>query len=113
MALALAESGATVCIAQRDLSNTGTADVIKAKVRNAVVHTVQCDLRNMEEAKGVFQKGLDALGGRIDVLVNCGGLLKRKETISVTEEDWDSVSSLQGVSFPIFNMRRRRLWTST
>lgn len=93
MALALAESGAAVCIAQRDLSNKESAEVIKSKVKNAIVHTVQCDLRNMDDAKAVFQKGLDAFGGPIDVLINCGGLLKRKETISVTEEDWDSVST--------------------
>jgi 2-dehydro-3-deoxy-D-gluconate 5-dehydrogenase len=89
MAIALAEAGASVCIAQRDLENTATADAIRAKGGKAQM--VQCDLRNMEEAKGVFQKALDVMDGRIDILINCSGLLKRKPSLEVSEEEWDSV----------------------
>ncbi|KAM5350765.1 hypothetical protein ACJ41O_007270 [Fusarium nematophilum] len=89
MAVALAEAGASICIAQRDLANTETADIIRSN--GGQVQTVQCDLSNMTDAKGVFQRALDLMDGRIDILINCGGLLKRKETILVTEEDWDSV----------------------
>lgn len=90
MAVALAEAGASICIAQRDLENTETADMIRSK--GAHVHVIKCDLTDVEDAKSVVQKALDVMGGRIDVVVNCGGLLQRKESVLVTEEDWDSVS---------------------
>ncbi|KAF7556198.1 hypothetical protein G7Z17_g1625 [Cylindrodendrum hubeiense] len=89
MAHALADAGASICIAQRDVSNTTVADAIRAKGGKAEI--IQCDLTKMDEVKAVFQKALDVLDDRIDILINCGGLLKRKETILVTEEDWDSV----------------------
>ncbi|KPM41820.1 hypothetical protein AK830_g4710 [Neonectria ditissima] len=89
MAHALADAGASICIAQRDVSNTTVADAIRAK--GTKVEIVHCDLTNMEDAKGVFQKALDVLDDRIDILVNCGGLLKRKEALLIDEEEWDSV----------------------
>lgn len=89
MAHALADAGASICIAQRDVSNTTTADAIRAK--GTKVEIVACDLTKMDEAKAGFQKALDVMDDRIDILINCGGLLKRKETVLVTEEDWDSL----------------------
>lgn len=89
MAHALADAGASLCMAQRDVVNTTTADEIRAK--GAQVKVVSCDLANFDDAKGVFQKALDVMDGRIDILVNCGGLLKRYPAFDVTEEDWDSV----------------------
>ncbi|KAH7166377.1 hypothetical protein EDB81DRAFT_712871 [Dactylonectria macrodidyma] len=89
MAIALADAGASICIAQRDVSNTETADAIRAKGNR--VEIVPCDLTKMDDVKTVFQKALDVMDDRIDILVNCGGLLKRRESTLVTEEDWDSV----------------------
>ncbi|KAF2191623.1 NAD(P)-binding protein, partial [Zopfia rhizophila CBS 207.26] len=83
------EAGALICIAQRDMRNTSTADRIRAKGAKAEI--VQCDLRDMEDAKGVFQKALDNMDGRIDITVNCGGLLMRKGSVDISQEEWDSV----------------------
>ncbi|KAL6366026.1 hypothetical protein LRP88_00119 [Fusarium phalaenopsidis] len=87
IAIALADVGASVCIAQRDTTNTDTADAIRD--RGARAEIVSCDLGDMDAVKGVFQQALDAMEGRIDILVNCGGILKRKEVLSVSEEEWD------------------------
>lgn len=89
MAKALADAGASVCLAQRDLSNTNTADKLRAQ--GTRVELVQCDLNNLQDAKGVVSKAVDAMDGRIDIVVNCGGLLKRKPSVDVEEEEWDEV----------------------
>jgi len=89
MAIALAEAGASVCIAQHNASNTATADTIRSKGGRAEI--IQCDLRNMEDVQGLFTKALDIMGGTIDILVNCGGQLQRKDAVDITEEDWDNI----------------------
>ncbi|KAM0429981.1 hypothetical protein ACHAPT_005987 [Fusarium lateritium] len=89
ISIALADAGASVCIAQRDTSNTETADAIRA--RGVKAQILPCELGDMEAVKGIFQKALDVMDGRIDILVNCGGILKRKESLSVLEEEWDAV----------------------
>lgn len=91
IAIALADAGTSVCIAQRDTTNTDTADAIRARGVRAEI--VSCDLGDMDAVKKVFQQALDAMDGRIDILVNCGGILKRKEVLSVSEEEWDAVRS--------------------
>ncbi|TPX10313.1 uncharacterized protein E0L32_008718 [Thyridium curvatum] len=89
MAHALVDAGASICLANRSASDTATADALRAK--GARVEILECDLANMEDAKSIFQKAVDVMDGKIDIVVNCGGILKRKEAVSVTEEDWDSV----------------------
>ena len=87
IALALAESGASVCIAQRDPSNASTADAIRSRGFRAEI--VRCDLANTDSIKAVFQNALELMGREIYILVNWGGLLKRNESINVSEADWD------------------------
>lgn len=99
MAHALVDAGASICLANRSASDTATADALRAK--GARVEILECDLANMEDAKGIFQKAVDVMDGKIDIVVNCGGILKRKEAVSVTEEDWDSVSLCSSSSVPI------------
>lgn len=89
MAMALADAGADVCIAQQNRYNSTTAESIRAKGRE--VEIIECDLSKMVDVETLFPKALDALGGRIDILVNCGGLLQRKASIGVTEAEWDYV----------------------
>jgi short-subunit dehydrogenase len=45
-----------------------------------------CDLANAEDFKGIFQKTFDVMG-QINIMVNCGGLLKRKASVDVSEAD--------------------------
>ena len=52
MALALAQSGASVCIAQRDTTNTSTRDKIEAEGGTATI--VPCDLSNIEDVNGTM-----------------------------------------------------------
>lgn len=89
MAVALADAGASICLAQRDMNNTTTADSIRAK--GTRVELVQCDLDSMRDSKEIVSRAVEAMDGRIDIVVNCGGLLKRKPSVDVSEEEWDSV----------------------
>ncbi|KAB5584721.1 hypothetical protein GE09DRAFT_944865 [Coniochaeta sp. 2T2.1] len=89
MAIALAQAGADICLAQNNISNTSTADSIRELGRRATI--IPCDLKDIAQAKAVFGQALAVMGDRIDVLVNCGGLLQRKGSTDITEEDWDNI----------------------
>ncbi|KAF5004271.1 hypothetical protein FDECE_9227 [Fusarium decemcellulare] len=89
IAIALADAGASVTIAQRDTSNTQTVDAIRGKGVKA--QALACELGDVEAAKDIFQRALDVNDGKIDILVNCGGVLKRNPSLSVTEQEWDTV----------------------
>jgi 2-deoxy-D-gluconate 3-dehydrogenase len=91
LVVSLTEAGASICLAQRDISNDSIAKLIKSKGGKAVV--IPCDLANTEDVKGIFQKALDVMGQEIHIMVNCGGLLKRKASVDVSEADWDHVRS--------------------
>ena len=90
MAVALAQAGASICLGQNNISNTATADQIRKLGQKAVI--LPCNLKDVGQAKSIFNQALHAMDGRIDILVNCGGLLERKDSTDVTEEDWDNVS---------------------
>ena len=95
-AIALAEAGAAICLVLREPKddmppNFTTIDTIRSL--GATAHFVHCDLKNFDSVKGVFQKALDAMGGRIDVLVNCAGIQRRSPSLDFSETDWDDVRS--------------------
>lgn len=95
-AIALAEAGAAICLVLREPKddtppNLTTVDAIRNI--GATAHFIHCDLDNLDSVKGVFQKALDAMGGRIDVLVNCAGIQRRSPSLDFSETDWDDVRS--------------------
>jgi NAD(P)-dependent dehydrogenase (short-subunit alcohol dehydrogenase family) len=95
-AIALAEAGAAICLVLREPNddippNLTTIDAISNL--GGTAHSVHCDLNNLDSVKGVFQKALDAMGGRIDVLVNCAGIQRRSPSLDFSETDWDDVRS--------------------
>lgn len=91
IAIAFAQAGARIVIAQRDVSNTATRDAIVAAGGQADI--VQCDLGDRADAEKVFDKALQVVGsGGIDILVNNGGMLERTDSVDVSQEEWDRVS---------------------
>ena len=96
MAIALAQAGASICLAQNNTSNTSTANAITKLGRKATI--LPCNLKDIEQAKAIFGQALAVMDDRIDVLVNCGGLLQRKDSTDITEEDWDNVCPVDHVS---------------
>ena len=93
-AIALAEAGANICLVQREpvdgaSPNLETYNAILALgVQAKIVH---CDLSDIPAVRSLFQNALDALGGRIHILVNCAGIQRRSPCVDFAEKDWDDV----------------------
>ena len=93
-AIALAEAGANVCLVQRKPAegvspNLETQEAILALgVQAKIVH---CDLGDIPAVRSLFQTALEAMGGRIHILVNCAGIQRRSPCVEFSEKDWDDV----------------------
>lgn len=57
----------------------------------APVHGVQADLSDREQIKSGFLKSLEALGGRLDILVNGAGVQYRCAASEFPAEEWEKV----------------------
>ncbi|CAD6578257.1 MAG: reductase [Tremellales sp. Tagirdzhanova-0007] len=91
IAIALAQAGANIIIAQRDESHTITRDAIRA-LPGRKAEILKCDLSDLDEVKTVFESAVGiAEGGRVHILVNCGGMLIREDAVNVEFDDWTKV----------------------
>lgn len=95
--MALAQAGASVCLAVRpgtNLQSLPAFTTLPTNVSQGQAHAaVECDLSNMESVKAVFDKALATkeMSGIIDILINCGGIQRRHPSTEFPEEDWDEV----------------------
>ena len=87
IAVGLARAGADIVVAGRTTPAATAAAVQEAGRR---FHSVQADLGKPREAPAVIAQVLQ-LAGRIDVLVNNAGTIRRAEALEFTEQDWDDV----------------------
>jgi len=86
IALGLAESGAPVVATGRRQSMVDeVCDAVRAMGRDTLNHTV--DVGNRESIDE-FRDAVVAKFGRVDVLLNAAGRIKRIPTINLTEEEW-------------------------
>ncbi len=88
MALGLAEAGADLVVVASSARLQETVDKVKALGRRCI--GVQADLIDTK----VIPKIIDAAVaeyGRIDILVNCAGIIRRAPAIEFSEQDWDDV----------------------
>ncbi|PWN19098.1 putative 2-deoxy-D-gluconate 3-dehydrogenase [Microstroma glucosiphilum] len=94
-ALALAQAGATVCLAVRPSSTPLSEHPALAPLKKAVPElqhvAVECDLSDLASVRTTFERALAATGGKIDILVNCGGIQRRSPATDFPESDWDEV----------------------
>ncbi|QJQ31073.1 2-dehydro-3-deoxy-D-gluconate 5-dehydrogenase KduD [Sphingomonas lacunae] len=88
ISLALAEAGADVAVAGRS-EPTETLDLIEATGRKVV--NIRADLGSVEPVQRVVEEALTGLG-RLDVLVNNAGIIRRADLLDFSEEDWDAVT---------------------
>jgi 2-dehydro-3-deoxy-D-gluconate 5-dehydrogenase len=88
MAVGLAEAGADLALIQRTERDTRTKQIIERLGRRCEI--IPCDLADNEQVKAVM-KEVDERFGRLDILVNNGGIQRRSPAVQFPEEDWDEV----------------------
>ncbi|MEP6787641.1 MAG: 2-dehydro-3-deoxy-D-gluconate 5-dehydrogenase KduD [Acidobacteriota bacterium] len=89
MALALAEAGADVaCHCHKDGEADETVAAVEKLGRRAV--SISGDMSDKETPKHVVADAVAALG-RIDILINNAGMIRRTPAVDFSEEDWSTV----------------------
>jgi 2-dehydro-3-deoxy-D-gluconate 5-dehydrogenase len=88
MALGLAEAGADVVVVGSSSSVNVVADKIKALGRKSLA--IQADLVTAKPIPGIIASTL-AEFGKVDILVNCAGIIRRAPALEFSEKDWDDV----------------------
>ena len=88
MAIGLAEAGADLVVVASSARLQETVDKIKALGRRCI--GVQADLIDTKVIPQIIDATL-AEYGRLDILVNCAGIIRRAPAIEFSEQDWDDV----------------------
>ena len=90
MAHALAAAGCDIVGVSRS-DDSDTAQRVKALGRRYV--GVSADLSSVAPIDDIVRAALEACG-RIDVLVNNAGIIRRADALTFTEDDWDDVMNV-------------------
>jgi len=88
IAVALAEAGAQVCCHGNTRSPESTCDRIVSA--GGTAHAITGDLSKSETPKDLVAQTLDRFG-RIDILINNAGTIRRAPAVDYSEEDWAAV----------------------
>src|SRR5688500_2727208 len=89
MALGLAEAGADIASLDR-IGCGGTCEAVRAMGRKYYESVVDLREASVNDLNAVVARIVNELG-RIDVLVNNAGTIRRAPTIDFSETDWDDV----------------------
>ncbi len=90
IAVALARAGAAIVAVGRS-AMTETERLCREA--GARFHGVEADLATLAPIERIVDEGA-RFGGRIDVLVNNAGVIRRADAIDFTEADWDAVMNV-------------------
>jgi NAD(P)-dependent dehydrogenase (short-subunit alcohol dehydrogenase family) len=89
LSLGLADAGADViATARRQQEVDNTADAVEARGRKTL--RLVSDVCNRESLETLLTAALDRFG-KVDILINCAGKIKRTPTISLPEEEWTDI----------------------
>ena len=88
MAIGLAEAGADVVVVASSDRVFETAEKITALGRKCI--PIKADLITTEPIAGIFATTIKEFG-RVDILVNCAGIIRRAPAVDFTEKDWNDV----------------------
>jgi 3-oxoacyl-[acyl-carrier protein] reductase len=80
----LASEGATVVVADFD------EDAAQQTAQAIGGHAVRCDVTKREDVEAAVAKAVE-VGGSVDVLVTCAGIIRDNLLFKMTDEDWQAV----------------------
>jgi 2-deoxy-D-gluconate 3-dehydrogenase len=97
IAVALAEAGADIVVAGRSPADA-TAERVRALGRRFL--DVRADLSSTAPLRDIVAAAVN-LNGRLDIVVNNAGIIRRADSVDVDEADWDAVidTNLKSVFF--------------
>jgi 2-deoxy-D-gluconate 3-dehydrogenase len=84
----LAEAGAEVVVVGRDTAALGQSEAL-LKTADKTPHVVVGDLLTPAGARQAAKDALAALGGSVDILVNCAGVAHIAPLTELTQKEWD------------------------
>ena len=90
MALGLAAAGADIALVDY-VESTETVSKVKALGRKAL--PIVANLMEMSSIPNVIEKTIQEFG-KVDILINNAGIIRRADAIEFTEKDWDDVMLL-------------------
>jgi NAD(P)-dependent dehydrogenase (short-subunit alcohol dehydrogenase family) len=87
ISLGFADYGADVAAADMDVAGASeTAKAAQAIGRRSMA--LEADVRSSQQVDALVGQLVDEMG-RIDILVNCAGIARRRPAEEMTDEDWD------------------------
>ncbi len=108
IALALAQAGADIVALSRRPADDTLAGVAAAGRRG---HWLECDLGSGAPPPELIDS-LVARFGRLDILVNNSGTIRRNDALTFTEDEWDSVIDLNLKSAFFLAQQAARHWVA-
>ena len=88
IAIALSEAGAQVSCHGNTRSPESTCDRIRSA--GGVAHAITGDLSQSETARSLVEQTLERFG-RIDILINNAGTIRRAPAVEYSDDDWTAV----------------------
>lgn len=90
IAIALAEAGA-------DIVGVGSSEFAETESQVTMLGRkflgIKADLKKMASVEPVISQTMEQFG-QIDILVNNAGIIRRADSVDLTEEDWDDVMNI-------------------
>jgi 2-deoxy-D-gluconate 3-dehydrogenase len=99
MAIGLAEAGADVVLVDREVANE-TADAVRSFGRKTL--TLSADLMSIDPIPSIVQKTIETFG-KVDILINNAGTIRRTPAIDYSEKDWDEVMAVNAKTVFFFS----------